>query len=159
MKTKENQDVKYNRIFLALCLVGLCAFVALPSWTRQRDEENALAARQHAEVLGYQVFELYSDAAQGHNGTEMLSSRSPASMKTMGEMASFKEAGSIGMDPWGQPYRYKILNASNTQLKLQIWSAGPNRIFETPDEPGVGQDVYKGDDVGVTLSIANKATQ
>ncbi len=138
-------------------LVGLLGFMAVPSWTRQREEDRVVSARRHAEVLGYQIFEIYREAARNSH-PESTNSRAPASVGTSeGEVLNFHDAGSIGNDPWGQPYRYKILSASTTNtgepMKVQIWSAGPNKIFETDDKPGAAAATYTGDDVGVVLSV------
>lgn len=143
------------------CLAGLLGFTALPSWTRQRAEERIISAKRHAEVLGYQIFEIYQQDGRSSRGAEMLTSRSPASLRTTGgDSSGFRETGSIGIDPWSQPYRYKILSAvGGDQLKVQIWSAGSNKIFETQDKPGVGADTYNGDDVGIILSLSSKPTE
>ncbi|HEY8270004.1 MAG TPA: hypothetical protein VIG33_03895, partial [Pseudobdellovibrionaceae bacterium] len=113
-----------------------------------------ISAKRHAEVLGYQIFEIYQEGGRNSMGSEILNSRSPASMRTTGGGSfGFSEVGSIGADPWSQPYRYKVLSSTGgDQLKVQIWSAGPNRVFETKDQPGVGAETYTGDDVGIILS-------
>jgi type II secretory pathway pseudopilin PulG len=160
MKTEAKQSISYKSFILAASLLGLLGFMAIPSWTRQLDEERIVGARRHAEVLGYQVFEIYNESGRSSAASEVLNSRSPASMRTTGgDSMNFREAGSIGIDPWGQPYRYKILSAAKDQLKVQIWSAGPNKAFETEDESGVGADSYTGDDVGVILSLNKRPAE
>jgi hypothetical protein len=133
-------------------------FTAIPTWTRQREENRALNAKRHAEVLGYQVFEIYKEAARDAAPAVAPTGRSPASVKPLiaSDFSNLRESGSIGSDPWGQPYRYKILSAATEQLKVQIWSAGPNKRFETDDEPGVAAESYRGDDVGIVLSMSQK---
>ena len=141
-------------------LVGLLGLLVVPSWTRQREEDRVINAKRHAEVLGYQVFEIYREASHTVTATEIVNSRSPASVRTTGgETLNFRDAGSIGNDPWGQPYRYKILSALGDQLKVQIWSAGPNKAFETKDEPGSAADNYVGDDVGIILAMNRKPAE
>lgn len=160
MKMEEKQYLSYKKIIFMSGLAGLFGFMAIPNWTRQRDEDRLISAKRHAEVLGYQVFEIYREAGRSSASSEVINSRSPASMRTTGgDSLNFRDAGSIGIDPWGQPYRYKILSAAGDQLKVQIWSAGPNKAFETRDEPGVGADSYTGDDVGIILSLNRKPTE
>lgn len=157
MKSQENHDLNYKNIILMSSLVGLIGLMTIPSWTRQRDEDRLVNAKRHAEVLGYQVFEIYREASQTPIASEIINSRSPASLRTTGGgPLNFREAGSIGNDPWGQPYRYKILSAYGDQLKVQIWSAGPNKAFETKDEPGAAADIYVGDDVGIVLALSDR---
>lgn len=161
MKTKENQKLSYKNLVFMSSLAGLMGFMAIPSWTRQRDEDRVVNAKRHAEVLGYQVFEIYREAARNtHPATASSSSRAPASAAPVeGESLNFREAGSIGNDPWGQPYRYKILSAQGAQMKVQIWSAGPNKLFETDDKAGVAAESYTGDDVGVVLSMSHRPVE
>lgn len=153
MKTQSSQRLSYKNIIFMSSLAGLLGFMAIPSWTRQRDEDRVLNAKRHAEVLGYQVAEIYREAARNTH-SEAGSGRGPASVAPAdGDALNFRDAGSIGNDPWGQPYRYKILSTVGDQMKVQIWSAGPNKIFETEDKPGVAAESYTGDDVGVVLSV------
>ncbi|WP_413289672.1 hypothetical protein [Bdellovibrio sp. HCB337] len=160
MKTQENQKLSYKNIIFMSSLAGLLGFLAIPSWTRQREEDRLINAKRHAEVLGYQVFEIYREASRSAVTAEMVSSRSPASMRTTGgDSLNFRDAGSIGNDPWGQPYRYKILSANADQLKVQIWSAGPNKAFETKDDPGTPADSYIGDDVGIILALSQRPVE
>lgn len=163
MKTKENHKLSYKNLVFMSSLVGLMGFMAVPSWTRQRDEDRVVSAKRHAEVLGYQVFEIYREAAR-NTRQDITGSRAPASVGSAeADAMNFREAGSIGNDPWGQPYRYKILSsvptASGEQMKVQIWSAGPNKIFETEDKPGVAAESYIGDDVGLVLSLNHRPVE
>lgn len=160
MKTKEYQKLSYGHLVFLFAIVGFCSFLVIPTLNRQRDEDKIVNAKRQAEILGYQVFEIYHEAARNQVPQDVNSSRGVASVKSLDEAGSgLLEGGSIGNDPWGQPYRYKILNADQSQLKVQIWSAGPNRVFETKDQPGVAADSYAGDDVGVVLSMNQKPQQ
>jgi hypothetical protein len=160
MKNKENQKLSYPYWILGLGFLAVLGFLSMPSWTRQSEEDRVLNAKRHAEVLGYQVFEIYREAAHNSIPAELIGSRSPASMRAIGgDVSGMRESGSIGADPWGQPYRYKILSSASEQLKVQIWSAGPNKKFETGDVPGVAADSYTGDDVGIILSMSSKAAE
>lgn len=150
MNDQENQTLEIKYLFLVISFSGLLGFIFLPSWNRLRSEDKVVSTQRQAEVLGYQVFEIYREAS---------SPRGPASVESQSEeSAEGRESGSIGADSWGQPYRYKILKVSRDLLKVQIWSAGPNKDFETPDKPGVAADHYSGDDVGIVLSMAPKTT-
>lgn len=163
MKTKENQALSYKSTLFMCSLVGLLGFMAVPSWTKQRDEDRVVSAKRHAEVLGYQVFEIYREAAR-NTRPEVTNSRGPASVGPAElDAMHFKDAGSIGNDPWGQPYRYKILSANlqsaDEPMKVQIWSAGPNKVFETDDKPGLAAESYIGDDVGLVLSMSRRPVE
>ncbi|MGZ3746828.1 MAG: hypothetical protein ACXWRE_05660 [Pseudobdellovibrionaceae bacterium] len=155
MKPEEKHKFSYIHLIFISSFAGFLGFMTVPNWTRQRTEDLIISAKRQAEVLGYQIFEIYQEERPNSLGSEILNLRSPASMGTTGGSSfSFHEMGRIGKDPWNQPYRYKILNtAAEGHLKVQIWSAGPNKVFETKDLPGVATDSYAGDDVGITLSL------
>lgn len=160
MKNDKNQTLSYRYFAMGLGIIGVLGLFSIPTWTRQRQEERIVGAKRQAEVLGYQVFEIYKEAAHNLAASELVSSRSPASLKAIdGDISGLRESGSIGNDPWGQPYKYKILSAALEQLRVQIWSAGPNKKFETTDDPGVPADNYAGDDVGIVLSMNQKPSQ
>lgn len=161
MKTKEIQKLSYKSLIFLSSFFGLLSFLILPSWSRRWEEERLIDAKRHAEVLGYQVFEIYREAANASAVSEILSSRSVASLRTNGSTSlDFRETGSIGSDPWGQPYRYRVLSSSPGQpMRVHIWSAGPNKAFETKDEPSVAAETYVGDDVGIVLAMNPAALQ
>lgn len=154
MKKETNRILKAKKAFLFAGVIGLFVALILPSWSRLRSEDKIVNAQRQAEVLGYQVFQIYREASQ-LQAAEPVQGRSPASVPE--DFLGRRESGSIGGDPWGQPYRYKILKAERDQLKVQIWSAGPNKIFETEDHPGVAAEKYLGDDVGLVLSMSPKS--
>jgi type II secretory pathway pseudopilin PulG len=143
MNNQTYQIVKLKRYGLLLSLLGLVFFALLPAWNRHRTEAKLINAQRQAEVLAYQAFEIY---------------RSSAKDPTRGPASASQGGGSLGTDPWGQPYRYKILNAGKDQLKVQIWSAGPNRNFETTDLDGIAAESYGGDDVGIVLSMTHRSS-
>jgi len=162
MKIEENQKLSYRNAIWMFSLAGLLACIAIPSWNKQRHDDRIVSAKRHAEVLGYQVFEIYREAARNIR-PEVTNSRAPASVAPAdAEALKFRDAGSIGNDPWGQPYRYKLLGASqqvatgSESVKVQIWSAGPNKVFETEDQPGLAAENYIGDDVGMVLSMNSR---
>lgn len=81
--------------------------------------------------------------------------RSPASASINAELPE----GTLGTDPWGKSYHYRILRNSYGQpTHVLIWSAGPNGNVETPmgnlSEGGrqMASAVFEGDDVGVLMS-------
>lgn len=156
MKTKENRKLSYKSLVFMSSLAGLIGVLAVPIWSRQREQDQMVTAKRYAEVLGYQVFEIYREATK--NATEEAPEfRGPATADSAQAAAPyFHEAGNIGSDPWGQPYRYKLLSQSGDQMRVRIWSAGPNKLFETHDPTDARVESYIGDDVGVVLSMHSR---
>ncbi|PIU00329.1 MAG: hypothetical protein COT74_05205 [Bdellovibrionales bacterium CG10_big_fil_rev_8_21_14_0_10_45_34] len=70
------------------------------------------------------------------------------------------EDGSIGRDPWGQPYKFAwIRNAYGIPTHMLVWSAGPNGQFETPRsaisgvERGLVEVGFARDDLGYVRAL------
>lgn len=61
--------------------------------------------------------------------------RGPASVgvPTNGNARAFNSLeGVMGRDPWGRPYRYKLLRSSGGQpVRILVWSEGPNERSDT----------------------------
>lgn len=41
------------------------------------------------------------------------------------------------LDPWGEPYHFRLQNPQHNHFSVDIWSSGPNRI----NEEGKGDDI------------------
>lgn len=147
MKNEQNQQVKTIGIVSMFALVMACVLMASPIWNRPFAEETEKTMHR-AESLAYQIL-----AARKN---QMTKSRMPASGESTNHLEA--EEGSIGQDPWGQPYRFKWLHKTAHQSRLLVWSAGPNRQPDTSDQNldsnrDKDRGEFVGDDVGVMLSI------
>lgn len=162
MKTKEKQTFKSSGL---LSLVGLMAFssaiIATP-WNRQIQDSKSEIARQKAEVVGYQVVQIYREAAKNSVKSPISSGRGIASVDESQAFSpeNLRSTGTMGVDPWGQPYRYRILSADKSgKVRILVWSTGPNQKVETvalddEESPIKEQPLYSGDDMGVLLSMS-----
>lgn len=152
---KENQEFKSTSLLLVLGLSALCLGVVTIPWNNHIQSKSAVLAVQKAEVAGYQIAQLYREATKskvvlGQNG------RSPASIGT--KSLELRETGTVGRDPWGEPYHYRFLSSEENQVKVLVWSAGPNQKVDTldlddEDKKIAGQPEYQGDDIGVVLTV------
>lgn len=148
-----------------LSLVGLMAvaigIISTP-WNRELQDQRIETARQKAEVVGYQVAQIYHEASKTEGSLGGSSSRNPASVDGEGGLSleNLRSSGTMGMDPWGEPYRYRILSTEKSgSIRVLVWSSGPNKRVETKnleneDVSVQGQPIYSGDDMGVVLSVA-----
>ncbi len=63
----------------------------------------------------------------------------------------------ISKDPWGTPYRYKVLKAQSGQIKVIVVSAGPNKIFESDlTQNETFSKELSGDDIGFVYDSSQK---
>ena len=73
--------------------------------------------------------------------------------------ANWKDDGTLGKDPWGRPYRYKVFrDDSGAAKRVAVWSEGKNSQNETdfsaaavPAKPSLS--IFSGDDTGFIRDI------
>lgn len=150
-KVAENQELKSSGLLVIVGLLVFSAAVVATPWNKRLEGSRVEVARQKAEIVGYQLIQIYREAASEKK------SRTPASV----DEEQLRLTGSLGQDPWGKPYRYRILksHSQNEEMKVIVWSLGANGKVDTPtleneDQDFISQPVYGGDDIGVLLSLA-----
>jgi len=139
-------------------LLAAVILIILTLFSRGRDNllEKQGTVRDRAEILGYQVFQIYRDSlkSRGPNGPINEDSRvrddsssqlfpgfdrGPASVADhyAGWEEGFKldqrvqiREGFIGMDPWGHAFNYRITFPDEKSIKVSVWSMGPGGIKE-----------------------------
>lgn len=160
MKNEQIQEVRSSGMFLIMGLVGLSLAIVATPWNRQFQDSRSEVALQKAEIVGYQVVQIYREASKS-SMSEDKKGRLPASASPSesGLPADLRSTGTMGTDPWGAPYRYRILSADKAgTVRILVWSTGPNQKVETADLDNeevtiAGQPTYAGDDIGVLLSM------
>lgn len=164
MKNEQKQEFKSSGVLALLGLVGFSTAIIATPWNRQIQDSRSENARQKAEVVGYQVVQIYREASKTQASGDKSSGRLPASVSEEHSLSpeNLRSTGTMGMDPWGQPYRYRILSteAKTGKIRILVWSTGPNQKIETAflddeDKPLDNQPLYEGDDLGVLLSVSH----
>lgn len=160
MKNVEKQEFRSSNVLTLLGLVGLSAILIATPWNRQIQDSRVQAARQKAEIVGYQVVQIYKETIKNslpNNRTKDL--RQPASADPQRAEQYLRNIGTMGTDPWGQPYHYRLLPSSKIgTLRILVWSAGPNQKMES-NQLGkelalINEPSYTGDDIGIILSMS-----
>lgn len=162
MKNEQIQEVRSSGMLLIMGLVGLSLVIVATPWNRQFQDSRVEVALQKAEIVGYQVVQIYREASKPSLSDDKKS-RIPASVSSSESAfpADLRSTGTMGTDPWGAPFRYRILSADKSgNVRILVWSTGPNQKVETADldnEEAViaGQPTYAGDDIGVLLSMTH----
>ncbi|MGE9745168.1 hypothetical protein [Bdellovibrio bacteriovorus] len=165
MKNEQKQEFKSSGVLALLGLVGFSTAIIATPWNRQIQDSKSETARQKAEVVGYQVVQIYREASKNTVSEDKAGGRLPASVsedKSSLTAENLRSTGTMGTDPWGQPYRYRILSGADAtgKIKILVWSSGPNQKVETAslDDEGKSLDsqpLYEGDDLGVLLSVSH----
>lgn len=159
MKNKENQQFKSSGLLLVLALVGLSVFVALTPWDSASRLGKKGTAKQKAEVVGYQILQNYRSTIAHTVSPIEAQARGIASASTPVEDV-FKKEGVIGLDPWGQPYSYKVHESIKGPKRslLIVWSKGENGVDDSHSELYSASNVsertrFINDDIGVIMPI------
>ena len=159
MNDEQKQEFKSSGVLTLLGLVGFSAIIIAAPWNRPYQDSQVDAALQKAEVVGYQVVQIYREAAKTSALSADSQGRTPASVNPENGLDNLRTTGTMGNDPWGRPYHYRILSAEKSKpMRILVWSDGPNKKSETPDLDNeakkiVGQPAFNGDDIGVVLSM------
>lgn len=154
MKINKNQELRSSSILGLFCLVGLSLTIIATPWNRDLNGAGQEKALHRAEIVGYQIVQLYREASK--HTSEAPKSRAPASASP--NLTDLRRTGSMGTDPWGQAYNYRILSADQSKLRILVWSSGPDKVINTKeleneDVSLADQPSFAGDDLGIVMSM------
>lgn len=142
MNDEQNHEVTGKFWVAPLLALTLLLCLALSPLGKTSPEEKVVRARAKAEVLAYQVAQLFREnSLNGMNAnapSSSVSGRAPAAINPPGPVE-----GLMGQDPWGHAFTYKII-PEGEKLRVEMRSAGPNGF---PDQQPAG------DDIVLTLSL------
>ncbi len=145
MNTEQKQGFKSLSI-VGLFGIGILTILSLaPMWRSEASTKNTQAMLK-AEALAYQIFEGRKSAARG-----------PASVGSLNHLN--QEEGEVGLDPWGNQYRFKIFgNGDSESHRILVWSMGPNSQFDSTSQVIEHNKLKESpefleDDVGVIITI------
>lgn len=164
MKNDKKREFRSSSILGLSGLLTLSAAMIAVPWNRQFQDSRVQAARQKAEVVGYQLVQIYRESIKVSLPSDKGSSRGPASVQSPNQDPSrnLRSVGTMGVDPWGEPYHYRILSTGRDgSMRILVWSPGPNKKTETSKLENesvalMGQPDYSGDDIGVVVSVSQK---
>lgn len=127
--------------------VGAFVFVlAMAPLSLTAPSDKNLRAQAKAEVLAYQVAQLYRENVQSSSTQVGLHSAGPAQFRHPASIqgSSSGSSGVMGRDPWGRPYRYSVQEDPDSKLQVEMASAGPDGVFS---------DDAQSDDIRLMLSF------
>lgn len=163
MKNETKQELKSFGVLTVLGLLGFSVMVIAAPWKRFESNSNSEQALQKAEVVGYQVAQIFREATKplslSVSNPRSPGNRIPAS--TESKIEGIRSVGTISMDPWGQPYHYRILSFDkNRATKILVWSTGKNKISENPSFDDESSQIhvavkptFSGDDIGTLINV------
>lgn len=162
----KNQRLKTLDLWIMFSLIGFTLTVAGSLLTAETKNPELIKSLLGAENLALQ---LSSGGLGSLNTDEVNSLRNPASIENSSgfnkSLELFGKHGKIGMDPWGNAFRYIFIESSNNNLKkphIVVWSDGPDGTRDTSQEDienldvtlvGTGELHLRGDDIGYVRKL------
>lgn len=109
---KENQQFRSFDVIAIVVLLALGIFFYSHPFNNHSESANVKNSKGKAEILGYQIAQIYRDKMLENN---QGSRRGPAS-----EKPEFKKEGYIGEDASGHPFKYKIQEEGPNKMRVII---------------------------------------
>lgn len=158
--SKSNQRFTGSDAFSVVVLGLTTLGIALSILTEAFQDDTRERAQAKAESLAHQMASAKLAVSEEMPDSAKIpsSNRGPASVSkdsaTQSVLSQFE--GKLGLDPWGQPFHYKLLrSAENKTLRIVVWSNGPDKIPNTNFPQDEAEMVsprtklsFQGDDVG-----------
>ncbi len=150
-KTADSLSVFGTIILVAAVVVGAFQGIFV--------DQDVQQAIRDAESLGNQIIagglkNLPSDMSSQSRAIASISGNK--SLSQMTKWGVMRLEGTIGVDPWGQKFHYKIIpDLEKNKVAFMVWSNGPNKTEETSKKDAVanlpkknGKLSLHGDDIG-----------
>ena len=154
MNSKSNQQFNSFDLVSMFFLIAVVLGISTTIVSREMRDLDKSMGQTEAENLAFQLI-------NGGFLTTSADKRSPSAVNETNEagkqdLGVFDYSGEIGRDPWGQAYRYKVMQDSQgVPSHVLVWSLGPNKLAETKDEifaaenaENISQLNFSGDDFG-----------
>lgn len=154
---RRKEELKYNSFEVLTVFASILITFGLIGWSLGLGQPMTAAekAKWKAEILAYSLWQLKLNKEPQ---IKMIKKQEDFSIKPSRGLASAglipmstekNEIGTIGMDPWNQPYHYIFKN--DKQL-LFIWSSGPN----LKDDSKGDLISFLDDDIGFIIDLKLK---
>jgi hypothetical protein len=154
MKVKEYQGIRSFGVLSVFFILGVFALLSVPVWN-SGSSENQIKTSRRAEGLAYQILQARKEKPVAPVGDN----RGPASETELDPANHLQgDSGTIGIDLWGKPFRFAVVDTNSGQQKVLVWSNGPNgqvdtKIEKIDSERDNSVPIFSGDDVGVIVSV------
>ncbi len=162
MKNNKIQIVRTSGLIGVLVLGAITAAMIFNLSGRETTKAERARAQNKAEAIAYQIVEIYKMAkVETPIENSPVQRRGLASVQSAveagGILKEFKNQGTMGIDPWGHAYQYRILSSDSALPQLIVWSLGPNGALDNQvfieDSSEAALAPLQGDDIRVQLPL------
>jgi hypothetical protein len=114
-----NKNVKENQLFKSFDVISILILLSMGIFfysypiNQHLNKKSAQESKGKAEILGYQLAQIYRDQKLEQSSQ---SKRGPASANS--EKFEFKNEGFIGADAEGRPFKYKIQEVGPNSVRV-----------------------------------------
>jgi len=128
---KEKQQFKSTSMIFMLLSIGAIFVLLLKVIYGGHGVAEKDLLEKKAHIVGLQVMQIYIDHRQmTHQAPAQLADSKIRGIASVGESAveyNFPNEGLIGVDPWGNSFKYRIQEASEPggRARISIYSKGP----------------------------------
>ncbi len=119
------QLVSFSMLLSVFVLIAAICVLFGPVVFGSKDQDHQRAISK-AQSLAYQISVLDDKSAQKANSEE-VAANAQNSGRTPASQAPAERSGTLGLDPWGQAYHYKIRHEGRHKV-IDVWSTGENAI-------------------------------
>ncbi|MDZ4661184.1 MAG: hypothetical protein SGJ18_06140 [Pseudomonadota bacterium] len=173
MSNAQDNSMKSTEIIASIGFFVISAYLVSSITIRHFSHSTEqLWAKKETDRLSTQIAYLTEAASVAKNSSSKKQARltrypaatlggSESSKKTTNNVAVsvWKDEGTLGNDPWGKPYRYKVFrDESGEAKKVAVWSEGENSHNETDFSEAITVtqnplSVFLGDDAGFIRAL------
>jgi hypothetical protein len=156
-KTYNNQEFNTKDMFLVLFLIGAIALIFVGIVGNSLEDPTSRKAQRDVEALIGQVMGWnQSGFVDQSRAGDLQTGEGQREMASLAAQFPLGKEGVIGVDPWGQAYRFQIVEIKNPHAAyVLVWSNGPNARNDSEDGlnlnrlyQGNPKVVFRGDDLG-----------
>lgn len=168
MQAKNFKPIKSFDLLSMALLFAIVLGISTAIISQELSDIDRSMGLSEAENLAFQLtqggFEVLSPSQMAGETRGIASASSQKGVGIKNSLGIFESSGSIGKDPWGQAFRYKVIrDKEGLPTHVLVWSLGPNLEQETPEKAfqslaanSVAQLEFQGDDFGYVHSVLNR---
>jgi len=156
-KPDNNQEFKTKDMMLVLSLMTAVTLIFVGIVGNSLEDPTSRKAQRDLEALVGQVMGWnQSGLVDQSRGNDLQTGDGQREMASLAAQFPLGKEGVIGVDPWGQAYRFQIVEIKKPHAAyVLVWSNGPNARNDSEDGLNVNRlyqgnpkVVFRGDDLG-----------
>lgn len=164
----KNQQFKTIDMVILIVMLVVLGGISMGIVRHNKSQDPTRQVFRMAENISFQLLNLDRKKFHSAHEIEPTGERTPSSSAQKNRSVRLGPEGTIGLDPWGQPFEYRFIeNAEGQWTYLIVWSRGPDSVASKPVSDWTydflvtqnytknRHEVRVGDDFGLVYSLNN----